>query len=174
MRAFIALDIPDSFRESLIQLSHQLSLLIKGRFVKSNTYHLTLAFLGEIDEADIKYIMPVLDNLSNRFRPITLSPTGLGTFGRTHDATLVLKLQKNTDLSRLVDDLRSQLTINDIDFDKKAFKPHITLARRACIPKAHFHELAFPYPNKASTLTLYKSTLTPEGALYKPLYQVKL
>ena len=174
MRAFIALDIPEAFRSDIRELSQQLRALVKGRFMKSDTYHLTLAFLGETDETTIQAIMPLMDNLAQSYPAVSLYPSGLGKFGRSYDATFILKIQQNETLMHLVDDLRKQLTQKGISFDNKTFKPHITIARRATIPKAHLDNLRFPQPTQAGRLVLYKSTLTPEGALYKPLYEVNL
>ena len=174
MRAFIALDIPETFRSDTRELSLQLRTLVKGRFMKSDTYHLTLAFLGETDEATIQAIMPILDDLAKHYPVVSLYPSGLGKFGRSHDATLVLRIQQNETLMSLVDDLRKQLAHKDIFFDNKAFKPHITVARRAALPKAHLDNLRFPQPAQTERLVLYKSTLTPEGAHYKVLYEINL
>ena len=59
-------------------------------------------------------------------------------------------------------------------FDAKPFKPHITLARRARIPKASLPPLAFPRDDRAATVTLCKSTLERTGAVYKPLHTTRL
>lgn len=174
MRTFIALDMPASFQADLVRLARQLSMAVEGRFMKRDTYHLTLAFLGETDEATIRGTMPIVDALAEGRDSIWLHPEGLGKFGRASDATLVLMLQQTDPLMRLAQDLRDQLAACGVAFDGKKFKPHITLARRARIPKGSLTELAFPAPARATSLTLYKSTLAPEGATYKPLHTVEL
>lgn len=174
MRTFIALDIPASFQADLVRLSRQLSMAVEGRFMKRDTYHLTLAFLGETDEAAIREIMPILDALAKGRGSIQLHPEGLGKFGRASDATLVLMLQQNDPLMGLAQDLRDQLDACGVAFDGKKFKPHITLARRARIPKGALPHLVFPLPAQATSLTLYKSTLSPDGATYKPLCTAEL
>ena len=42
------------------------------------------------------------------------------------------------------------------------------------IPKKPLPLLAFPLPAQAQTVTLFKSTLSRDGAEYKPLYTVEL
>lgn len=42
------------------------------------------------------------------------------------------------------------------------------------IPKKPLPPLAFPLPAHARTVTLFKSTLSRDGAEYKPLYTVEL
>ncbi len=174
MRAFIALDIPKQMHTELAYLAQQLSKTIDGRFMKSDSYHITLAFLGEIDEATVQSCIKLLDSLAASHEKINLYPEGLGKFGRAQDATLILELQKSDELMQLTQDLRNGLQEQKIAFDNKRFRPHITLARRANIPKNDLLSLRFPHPAQASTITLYKSTLMPQGAFYKPIHQVGL
>ena len=69
--------------------------------------------------------------------------------------------------------LITELHERDIAFDAKAFRPHITLARRARIPRGQLPELLFPAPAVAPSVTLYKSILDQTGATYKPLYRIE-
>ncbi len=59
-------------------------------------------------------------------------------------------------------------------FDEKPFRPHVTLARRVRFQRETLPALPFPAPAMASRVTLFKSTLTKDGALYKPLYTMEL
>ena len=70
--------------------------------------------------------------------------------------------------------VREELAARNVPFDGKAFKPHLTLARRVRIPRGALPALAFPEPAEARIVTLFKSTLTREGAVYKPLHSVEL
>ncbi|HIT50974.1 MAG TPA: RNA 2',3'-cyclic phosphodiesterase, partial [Candidatus Aveggerthella excrementigallinarum] len=53
MRVFIALELPDDFAADVAGLARQLSAEVDGRFLRRESYHLTLAFLGEVDEAEL-------------------------------------------------------------------------------------------------------------------------
>ena len=79
-----------------------------------------------------------------------------------------------TRLQALAERVREELTARDVPFDPKPFRPHITLGRRVRIPKKPLPPLAFPLPAHARTVTLFKSTLSRDGAEYKPLYTVEL
>lgn len=84
---------------------------------------------------------------------------------------LVMRLSKPIlDAERLRDELASR----SVPFDAKPFKPHITLARRARIPKASLPPLAFPRDDRAAAVTLCKGTLERTGAVYKPLHTTYL
>ena len=74
----------------------------------------------------------------------------------------------------LAERVRTELLARGLVFDKKPFLPHVTLARRVRVPRGSLGELAFPLPDEASRVTLFKSTLERDGARYKPLYTVEL
>lgn len=173
MRTFIALELPEAFEDEVADLARQLSGTVSGRFMKRETYHLTLAFLGEIGEAESREVIAVLDEVAGACDAVALQPTGLGTFGRPRDCTLWLGLAQTDELMTLADELRTQLDKRGIAYDRKAFRPHITLARRAVLPKAPLEGLVFPTADAACRLTFFKSTLSQEGASYKPLYSVE-
>lgn len=174
MRAFIALELPYEFEDELAGCTRQLASVVSGRFMKRSTYHVTLAFLGDIDEGEARSAMDALDAACADMGPAPLSAEGLGTFGRPRDATLWLGLARSTQLMDLASRVRTELENRGIAFDAKPFLPHITLARRAHIPAGALPDLPFPLPAEATDVTLFKSILDQSGATYKPLYTVEL
>ena len=52
MRTFIALELPTDFADDVAAMARRLSASLEGRFLDRSTYHLTLAFLGDIDDAE--------------------------------------------------------------------------------------------------------------------------
>ena len=105
---------------------------------------------------------------------VLLSATGLGAFGRVRDATLWLGIEKNPQLMDLAARVREELSARGLAYDEKDFLPHVTLARRVRMPRGALGELAFPLPDEAARVTLFRSILSSEGARYKPLYTVGL
>ena len=73
-------------------------------------------------------------------------------------------------LLSLAERVREELAARDVPFDPKPFRPHITLGRRVHISKKPLPPHAFPLPAQVQTVTLFKSTLSRDGAEYKPLY----
>lgn len=174
MRAFIALELPDDFALDVAGLARQLKGSVEGRFMPPENHHVTLAFLGDVDERTVASAMAVLDDAARTHATILLRCSGLGTFGRKSDATLWLGLVPEGGLADLAAAVREGLAERGVDFDEKAFKPHITLARRARIPEGALDALPFPFDDAAATVTLFKSELSSSGATYKPLYSVEL
>lgn len=174
MRAFIALDIPQALREDVAALARQLKTAVEGRFVPRENYHLTIAFLGDASERDLAEAMTVLDEAASRFDPVELSPDGLGKFGRANDATLWLGFAQDPALMELAAFVRAGLDDASVSFDAKPFLPHLTIARRAALDSGTLPALPFPAAAHADELTLFKSTLTGDGAIYEPVYTVRL
>ncbi|CDD40314.1 2'-5' RNA ligase [Collinsella sp. CAG:398] len=174
MRAFVALELPETFAGEVSALARQLRPAVAGRFMRPETYHLTLAFLGEIGEPEAARAVDALDEVCERCGAVRLSADGLGTFGRPHDATLWLGIALTEELRALAKAVRSGLEERGIAYDRKAFRPHITLARRSRLPQGDLPELVFPDPERAYRVALFKSELSQEGASYKELYHIDL
>lgn len=174
MRAFIALEPPEGFVENIVAMARVLSAAVEGRFIPRQNYHVTLAFLGNVDEAQAREAMDAMDEACAGDAAVPMRPDGLGKFGRASDATLWMGLAPEPELTGLAERLREALMSRGIGFDDKPFLPHITLARRARLPKGALPELAFPLPCNAACATLFKSTLSRDGAQYKPLYEIEL
>ena len=174
MRAFVALRFPEEFVDDVAELARSLEGSFKGRFLPRQNYHLTLAFLGEIDEVQSRQVMDALDRACAGFGPLDLSCEGLGSFGRRGDSTLWLGLGGNPALLDLAARLREELDACGIEYDGKPFKPHVTLARRAKASRDELATLPFPAGCVATDVVLFKSILDRSGATYKPLYTVTL
>lgn len=174
MRAFIALDIPQALREDVAALARQLKTSVRGRFVPRENYHVTIAFLGDVIERELADAMLALDEAASRFAPVELAPDGLGKFGRANDATLWLGFTQNPKLMELAAFVREGLDDAGVNYDSKPFVPHLTIARRAALDSGTLPALPFPAPAHADGLTLFKSTLTGDGAIYEPVYTVRL
>lgn len=128
MRLFIAIRFTRKIKEDLKDIEKDLKRQgVKGNFTDVDNLHLTLAFIGESDEAPI--IARIMQSVP--IGNITLSFDQLGNFGNLY----WIGLQKNAALREYVSDLRDALDENGIPFDHKKFKPHITLVRRASMQK---------------------------------------
>ena len=173
MRAFVALALPEGMARETAALSRQLSRVLDARFTVPENHHLTLAFLGEIDECGAAAAIEAVDEACAGRPPVLLEACGLATFGRGKERTLVLELDANPEVAALASAVRGRLSDHWVDYDGKAFRPHITLARRARLPE----DLGMPVlPERAwaRDVTLFKSTLTPDGPIYKELYSATL
>ena len=124
MRLFIAIRLSDAIRDSLIQMQNALyDRGVRGNYTPEENLHLTLAFIGEYPDAQ-----PVLDALSSvPFRPFELGLEGMGRFGDLWWAGM----RESVPLQAAVRRIRRALAESGIPFDKKRFRAHITLIRKA-------------------------------------------
>lgn len=174
MRTFIALELPDEFAGEVAAVARQLSSVVEARYIPRENYHITLAFLGETSELQVRDAMAALGQAATGATHIPLKPDGIGKFGKAHNATLWMGVAKVPELMELAERMRGALEEAGVGFDDKAFLPHITLARHADIPNAELPQLLFPQEAEAHKATLFKSTLNRDGAIYKPLHTVEL
>ena len=174
MRIFIALEIPPLMQDELAGMVRPLRASMPGRFIPRENWHVTLAFLGDVPEATLPDVEDALDEAAKGIGRVTLAPDRLGKFGRSADASFWLGLADDLCLTALATRLREELREREIDFDDRPFLPHITLARRARIPKGELPPLPFPVPAQATRVAVFKSTLSREGASYEEIYGIDL
>jgi 2'-5' RNA ligase len=155
------------------------------RSIPSSTHHLTLAFLGEIAESDVKICSSVLDAVK-RFEAFDYalgSPSLLVSRGRPR--LIRVSVSEGAEKVRNVQTaLLSKLARNLSSIETRSKPPHITLARfkkNAHRPQARRVQAAVdrydtPVPDKDqfSCVQLVKSELTPSGPIYETLCEVDL
>ena len=81
IRAFIAIELPESVKALLDQVQQELkSLRLKARWVRAANIHLTLKFLGDIDAGDIDKIGREMAGTAAASAPLALKIVGIGFF----------------------------------------------------------------------------------------------
>lgn len=124
MRLFIAINLNDEMKESLIGIQHTMGAYgMRGNMTVPDNMHLTLAFIGDYD--DPEYVKSVIDSIE--IRPFDMTLSGIGAF---KDLWWV-GIENSTPLQAIARRLRRALAEADIPFDRKKFSPHITIIRRA-------------------------------------------
>jgi len=124
-RLFFALEPDEKVRREIHAVQKKLDC--NGRMVPENQFHVTLAFLG-MQPAEI---IPEVSAIASRvpFSPCSLVLDRFGIFRRAGvlwiGATIIPAALQNFQLA-LLDNLERA----DIGYDRKAWKPHLTLYRR--------------------------------------------
>ena len=174
MRTFISLELPERFAGEVSQLSRVLSYEIEARFGERGSHNIVLAFLGDINDGQIMPVIAAMNAAAGFAHPVPLSPSRLGKFGKKSDATLWLGIEDSPELEKLVGDLHGLLDKRGIGFDRRPFKPHVTIARHAKMFDPLPEALPFPADDIATKMTLFKSEMNRKGATYTPLYSLEL
>ncbi len=124
MRLFIAIQLNEEMKDALIDLQNQMyENGVRGNYTSEENLHLTLAFIGEYPDPDA--VLDAMQTVSFTSFPLVLN--GFGNFGNLWWAGL----ENSPALQAVVRRLRRALAEHEIPFDKKNFRPHITLLRKA-------------------------------------------
>jgi len=130
MRLFIAINLNDATKDSLVGLRDELkSSSERGSFTFRENLHITLAFLGECDARQAAAAKAAMDSLS--FKPFDVRIERIGRFAAEQgEATWWAGVGVGEALSALNLDLADRLDAAGFLVDKRKFSPHITLGRR--------------------------------------------
>ena len=169
MRLFIAVDF-NELKDYFAELQNQLNK--NAKLSLTNTFHLTLKFLGEVHPNNAEKIVDILKNI--KFETFSVHLDSIGIFPTENYIRVVwiglkpeekvLELQKNIDES-----------LKGLFRKENDFKAHITLARVKYQEdkKAFLEQLKkIKVENKkieVKDFKLIKSTLSPKGAVYEDL-----
>ena len=127
MRLFIAIPFSEEFREELLRVQREMKVNgVRGNFSRPENLHVTVAFLGDV--TDPAPAMKALESVPVPELRLTSGP--LGNFGEL----LWIGLRKNSALEEYVAEVRHALDNAGVEYDRKKFRPHITLVRRADWP----------------------------------------
>jgi 2'-5' RNA ligase len=167
MRLFIAIDFgkaSEFFKEVQSRLD-----LTAARLTLTKSYHLTIKFLGEVDETNVNIIKERLSNI--KFAPFFVRLANLGVFpSQSHIRVIWLGFEDDSKLKELQEQV--EISLKDI-FPKDDFKAHITLARvKEIIDKQKLREnlRSMPFEKKdleINEFKLMKSTLLSTGPVYE-------
>lgn len=170
IRLFVALTLPENVRQGL-------SFLCGGvpgaRWQRPDQMHLTLRFIGEIDEGTAGDVVEALEGVA--MDPFPLTVQGVGAFGekrRSH--VLWAGLKPEPELFRLQAKIETALIRVGLAPERRKFQPHVTLARLGQTSEAKVVDFlaahggyAMP-PFMVEGFTLYSSHRGNGGAVYRP------
>jgi 2'-5' RNA ligase len=173
VRLFLALDLPRDARDAVAAWRDE---LIAGRGelrpVAPTALHMTLVFLGWQFEKDVERIGELAGGAVQGLRAARLTPVAVKPVPPRVPRLFALDLADAEErASRIQAALSSALAATGLYRpEKRPFWPHITLARvRRGRPASPLEASQLPGAFAASRVTLYRSTLRPQGAVYEPL-----
>ena len=180
MRVFIAIDVPNEIRKALGDVQRALRPLTgTARWVAPESIHITLRFLGEVPEKRLEDIDAELRGLT--WKPFTITVRGVGFFPGTRSPRVLWAGMEAPTMQGLAEQLDTRMERLGFDKEKRAFRPHITLARAkntrmdsALVSAAAKYEEHDFGSLTVDRLFLFKSTLKPSGSVYEKLKEFLL
>ena len=187
MRAFIAIELSPDLRKRLASLEEQLkSSGADVKWVKPENIHLTLKFLGEIDERQLGEITKIIQETAGKNKPFYIRLASPGAFPKTNFPRVIwIGIDKgDSETKQIAKALEEEIVKVGIPQENRPFSSHITLGRvRSGLNREKLVKnlgvLASNPPQDSpeflvTKITLFKSTLTPSGPIYEALKEAQL
>lgn len=179
MRAFLALPLPEQVQILLERLQDELP---PGRAVASENLHVTLAFLDDQPEAQLRVLHELLSEIA--LPALDLHVKGLSALGGKTPRLLVADVAPSSELSALQRKIRNTVHSAGIDLPRVRFHPHVTLVRFARrLEPGEIQRIGmalqthgdFSLPGFGiDRFCLYQSTPLPDGPRYETLAEYPL
>lgn len=184
IRTFIAVKLPETVLAAIGGVQERMAACgLNVRWVTTGNIHLTLKFLGEVDEDKVAGIAAVLTEAVHGFAPLRIAAAGVGVFPNVKRARVIWvglagQLPELAALQRSIED---RLATIGYPREKRPFTGHLTLGRvKGSIAASRLTTAMGAFIDFASEtfevdrVVLFKSDLRPTGADYTELRQVTL
>lgn len=188
IRCFIAIELAESIQKKLARLADQLAQKIgidnnTIKWVDPQRIHLTLKFLGNVDDNEIVDISQALSQAALDFEPFELEFGDLGCFPSGGSARVLWIGIKDGqyELTALQESVEELLEILDFPPENRKFNGHLTLARikssptgRAVRQVVEDSEPITLGRQDVTHITLFQSDLTRTGPIYTAMHTAQL
>lgn len=182
MRLFISINIPNNIKDILYRRIEPLQDKINRdiRWVKNKNWHITLKFLGDVEEKNIEYIKDkmIVVAKNNRQQSINFSKIAAFPDLETPRILYIGVCDNNGGFKKLYNDMESQL-----NGKRGSYVPHLTIGRI----KSKRNRINLPYilknfqkqnlsdiNIKVEKISLMQSILKSNGPEYRELYFANL
>ncbi|HUZ77884.1 MAG TPA: RNA 2',3'-cyclic phosphodiesterase [Chloroflexota bacterium] len=182
IRAFLAVEVTEEVRQEMRAVQDQFRQARPHvKWVEPELAHLTLKFLGLLDERQLTNVSRVCQETAARHLPFYLAFQGLGAFPNIRNVRMLwMGLgQGEGEMAALAGDVQAAVEALGFPAEDRAFQPHLTLGRLKeplnRVQMLYFNQLvegyaAYPFGFMPVTaFQLVKSVLEPSGPVYSVL-----
>lgn len=179
MRIFIALDIPADIRAGLTSyMERARTLATEARWARVEGLHVTLKFVGHVDDAVVEQIKAALKSI--KAAPFDVKFAEVGFFPNPNAARVFWAGVNGGDhLPLLASSIDAALEKLGLARETKPYHPHLTLARTSSRPLRGLKPLLDEPPPQFGTMTareffLYQSQPQKGGSKYTKVERFEL
>ena len=180
MRMFIAIDLDPEIKTSLSDLLRRLRRLAPKNisWIREPGMHLTLKFLGEVEEARIPSIQVHMNEAAAASPAFSLKFRGTGAFPPQAKTPRVLWIgtEEQPAIMSLAERLAAVMEESGFEREDRPFRPHLTLGRvrhgqgiHDAVAELEKHRETVFGEMTVRRITLFRSVLKPTGAEYSVL-----
>ncbi len=179
-RLFIALPLESAVKEDLRPVSENLNRY--GQLLKvvdPDNYHITLKFLGNMDEEKAREIIEDFHEYDIDLPGVPVEIKGLGAFPRVKDPRVIwIGIEGDIDaLSRLNTGIQDFSFRHGYEREERRFRPHLTIARARKGRKPENRMIQYIEENRETEfgktsfdrIVLYESVLREDGPVYSEI-----
>lgn len=187
VRAFIAIELPPAMQNRLAAVVTPLREPLSGavRWLPVNDIHLTMKFLGDVEEVLLGRLIARMRALAAQVEPFTISVAQWGAFPNPRRPRVVwVGVDPSPRLIELAAKIELETRALGFEPDARPFSPHLTIGRvtqNASLPQLHrLTDLLMSAPLgeigsvAVSQLVLFQSRLSRTGAQYSALLKAPL
>ncbi len=191
MRCFIAMGLPQDVRNRLrVLIEHMKPLCSSVKWVGAENFHLTLKFLGNVQDETLPEMEKALTEAVSSHPVIRLQALGLGVFPNPNWPKVVWTgLAEPEDgggkLLTLQKGIEEAVVPLGFNPDKRAFTPHLTIGRinarrgknlqiERMVQEVQTRQMEDFGSFEAREIVLFKSDLKPSGAVHTALFKTPL
>jgi 2'-5' RNA ligase len=175
-RIFIGIPVGSRAQKSIERALKPLQMHSRNlRWVPAGNLHMTLAFLGDISAGELEAVKTGFAGAYATNRQLKFQLSALGRFPNSRGHIIALTGAVNEPLLALAMATRDMLSRCGLDFERKKFRPHITLARvrNPRHPVVNIDQQV-NIDMDIKRVVLYRSTLTGSGSIHTPLVNTDL
>jgi len=184
MRVFIAIELPESVKEEIARIQEKLKKTRdKIKWVDPSLIHLTLKFLGEINEKELEKVIGAMEKIAGKFTAFNLEIKGVGAFPSSLSPRVIwIGVGEGKDAAEnLARKVERELNKKGFASENKKWVPHLTLGRvKLLLEKEKLAEVIQGEKDiqggsiRVEALSIMKSRLTPKGPIYTVLKHIPL
>jgi RNA 2',3'-cyclic 3'-phosphodiesterase len=178
IRAFIAIDLPDDVRAAIAKAQADLrqTVGVKISWAKVGNLHLTLQFLGDVEESAVEAIRAALAGIAGDHAPFELRVAGAGAFPDERRPRVLWVGCEDGKLTALAKSVHAAMRPLGFEPEQREFTAHLTLGRvKSPRPDVALTRALDSIKNAAfgamrvEAIHLMRSELHPDGSIYSKL-----
>jgi 2'-5' RNA ligase len=168
LRLFVGIEFPPELK---LRLSLLQSGIAGARWIDPGNFHLTLRFIGEVNESTAADVDEALLRL--KARPFSVQLAGVGVFGGDKLRQLWVGVEREPALSTLQGKIELALIRAGLPPEPRKYVPHVTLARLRDPRRGELQEFLAAHatfraePLQVDRFNLIASYLTKAGSVYE-------
>ena len=177
MRLFVAVALPAEIKGNLREIQERARRLDRGgiSWVKPENIHVTMKFLGEVEEGRVGSVSRAVEEVASSFSPFRVTIEGWGFFpSKKRPRVLWMGIETGKEeLARINESAEKRLVLEGFKEEKRGFSPHLTFARiknpakvGPLVEGVGREERIEGGSFTVDSLVLFRSTLLPTGAVY--------